>query len=366
MIYLTLYLYLSIMIVQVAADQQQPDKHEANRQQVIHKFLERQQADLPVAGVFEMDTRYSDEWKMDRRKEAEKRYKGTGVPLDKVLEDVTKDTEGPELVCEWAYDGQREVLKALPEARNQSSFFKSKEYYVGSSGTHFRIYEKPLIYPVPGYRPHSFYFGITDTWKDELSRAKTIEINPELNKYGGHTLHLISKSARLQTTITIELDKNDRLRKYAFMDNTRNQLLGMLEIESFHEEGQKAFPNKARHIIYQSGKPQATAERVLKAKEISFPKTDDELARRFSYPVPKNAHLTDDQLKQQGYVARDADIQEVLDKKVPLLNMVDTSTPLPPLPKGWPAWVWLTLGAGWRVCCSWLVGSIIAIASSRG
>ncbi len=292
-------------------------------------FVRKQQADLPVSGIYEIRTTFSEAWKARRIKELTAECQQKDIPVDQAID---MEEWEPYMVCKWSYDGDREVLLSFPEGNQEMSFIRTKEYYVGESKGQFHIHEKIPSTPTPVHRPYLFYYGMNDSFMESFKRANRVTIIRN-NPYGGDTLCIYHDSKAGKAELQLQLDCQHRLRKYQFYGN--GELIGQVEIDAYHVEGSKAFPSRAKHVSYRYKHPSEYAERTMIARSIQFPGTPQEIRDAMSFHVPKNSHVVDHQLKQQGYVARDADIQEVLDKKVPLLNMVDTSTPGLLLLAGW-------------------------------
>lgn len=293
--------------------------------EVAARLLAHMEVNRPVAGEFEMRTRFDPEIYANMVKSNERansqRKDGTVWALQK---------PNQLLLCRWAWDGKRQMTETLPGSRDIFvSFMTTPEAFLEGYNTSTYNILEPRDYRARC--PGSFYpMAANGRWDEYLGASEVaIEEQPPLLQPG--TIQITARHRQYESLFRIIVEAQTGI-VYSTDFCFRGKLIGRMECLEFsrHKDG-RVFPSKARVMTYHSQFPPDRPQRIdeLIARRVVFPVSKAETDAAFAMTLPAGATITDRMLDKQIVLERPTNVRTILEGKLPSKPMPIPTTVAP-------------------------------------
>lgn len=306
---------MTVVSMTASAHAQSP---ESEAKTLAKRFLDHMAADVPVAGTFELKTAFDLAWlrEVQRRDREAAAAKGLGVSFQ---------TDSPLRVCNWAWDGSRELLSTLPGSNTWETFYRTEEAYLrGIEPRNFNL-DKPSL--SPGSSPASFYLLLgRRPWDAVFAESEQPATEPAPDGTPPGSVTLVLRSPRDEVRLLIDRHQGT-LHQYQW--SLAGKPLARLDVaELKRSTGHRVFPVKATLTLLntETGSPIKTD--TLTALDLRFPVTPQELSAAFALSLPPGAAIHDLMLNRVTVLERSTPLQEIVAGTVPSTPM-DAGTPSP-------------------------------------
>jgi hypothetical protein len=289
------------------------------------RFLEHMEANVPVAGTFDMTTTFdAGLYKKDHPPES------VQVKFNDKYYKVKPQAQKESYQCSWAWDGNREVMNGTETEERSKTFLNTQEGFLEKAASkNYNLNRHSNS--IASYRPAAFYFlHSTTQWKTLFAKCsfRTQEAAP--GSPPGSMVLVAEISPQMKDLITLDA-KTGRL--YGYETLLDGQPLGRLAIERVATDPKtgRLFPSKATMMVYvpkYPGKPYRTD--TLTARSVVFPESRDELQKFFDLTVPAEADIFDRVLNRQYKLARTTPAEAIIAGDLAALGVTEVRSLPPP------------------------------------
>jgi len=324
---------------------------------LMQRFVAHLNANLPVAGEFEMhgsfDPQAHEQDRLEAARLTKEKLKGRGTLTMQAAERL--------LACRWALSRDVEMMETLPSSRDSfKTFYVNRELSLeGFQGNSFNITQRKNI---AGWRPASFYFLGGDTpWAELFPLYPVTEVRSPPNGSPPGSVQLVIRNPESKIEYRLLLDgATCQLHGYeSFFDSKPFAHMTIQEVA--RGPGQRLFPTRAELTLARGPNyHQPFRTERLAASRVRFPTSQSEVESSFALSLPKGAIIADRVLNRSMLLDRSTSVQEVVSGKLPSNPSPELTTDLTTELYSQPStrWYWIA-GVGCIVAAialgTWLI-----------